>query len=180
MRIKPENALVMIIDEQVKLLPTIYENEKILKNTEILIKGLRLLDVPFLITQQYTKGIGPSDPAIYESAGTEAYYEKRTFSCWDTQEIRDAIVSSGRRQIVLCGIESHICVMQTAIDLIANGYTVYLVEDCASSRRKNDKETALRRMTAEGVLLTTYESLLFELMVTSTHPNFREVSKLIK
>lgn len=180
MRAIAENTIALIIDEQVKLMPVIHEKDTILHNTEILIQGLKLLDVPFLITQQYTKGMGMTEQCIFDAAGTEEYIDKRTFSCWDTEEIRQAVEASGKKQVLLAGVESHICLLQTAIDLVDAGYDVFVVENCVSSRKLADKETAIKRMIQNGVQVTSYESILFELMRTSTHPNFKLVSKLIK
>lgn len=180
MKIKPDAALALIIDDQVRLLPSIFESDTLLHNTGILIQGLKILEVPMMITQQYTKGLGMSDPSVYLHAETTEYMEKRTFSCWGDEEIRRKIQDSGRSQMILFGIETHICVQQTALDLLRAGYEVILVEDCVSSRKLSDKETALKRMIQEGAIVTSYESLLFELMETSLHPRFKEISGLIK
>lgn len=180
MHITSNASLFLIIDDQVRLLPSIYDAEKMLHNTEILIQGLKILNVPMVITQQYTKGLGMSDSSIYLHTGTEDYLEKRTFSCWKDENIRHYIETSGRCQVILCGIETHICVLQTALDLVHAGYETVLVTDCTSSRKSSDKETALQRMIQEGVTLTSYESLLFEMMETSLHPHFKEISALIK
>lgn len=180
MHITSNASLFLIIDDQVRLLPSIYDAEKMLHNTEILIQGLKILNVPMVITQQYTKGLGMSDSSIYLHTGTEDYLEKRTFSCWKDENIRHYIETSGCRQVILCGIETHICVLQTALDLVHAGYETVLVTDCTSSRKSSDKKTALQRMIQEGVTLTSYESLLFEMMETSLHPHFKEISALIK
>lgn len=162
------------------LLPSITDAELLLHNTGILIEGLKILNVPMIVTQQYTKGLGMSDASIYHHTGTTEYMDKRTFSCWGDDAIRQKIQDSGRHQMILCGIETHICVLQTALDLLRAGYEVILVEDCVSSRKLSDKETALRRIVQEGAVITSYESLLFELMETSLHPHFKEISELIK
>ena len=180
MKIKGDQCLALIIDDQIRLLPSISESALLLQNTGILLQGLQILEVPLLITQQYTKGLGMSDPSIFHYAGTEHYLEKRSFSCWGDSEIRRFIQNSGCRQIILAGIETHICVQQTALDLLENGYDVILIEDCVSSRKPTDKATALRRMENAGVTVTSYESLLFELMETSLYPRFKEISALVK
>lgn len=180
MQLISDQSLALIIDDQIRLLPSIADGELMMRNTGILIQGLRILDIPMLITQQYTKGLGMSDPSIYLHTGTMEYLEKRTFSCWKDDTIRRRIETSGRRQIILFGIEAHICVLQTALDLVHAGYETILVTDCTSSRRLSDKGTALQRMIQEGISVTTYESLLFELMETSLHPHFRDISALIK
>lgn len=180
MKMKRSQSLALIIDDQVRLLPSITDSELMLQNTRTFIQGLKILEVPMMITQQYTKGLGMSDPSIFQCAETTEYLEKRSFSCWGDETIRQKIQDSGCRQIILCGIETHICVLQTALDLLHAGYEVILVEDCVSSRKLSDKETALKRMMQEGVVLTSYESLLFELMETSLYPRFKEISNLIK
>lgn len=180
MKIKKDQCLALIIDLQVKLLPAISEPSLILQNTGTLIQGLKILEVPMLITQQYTKGLGMSDPSIFFHAGTKNYLDKRTFSCWGNEKIRRTIQNSGCRQIILTGAETHICVQQTALDLLNNSYEVILIEDCVSSRKLSDKNTAVNRMRHAGAVVTSYEALLFELMETSLHPHFREISRLIK
>lgn len=180
MRADLNNTIALIIDEQVKLMPVIHDSASVINNTRILIQGLKILEVPFLITQQYTKGMGMTVQAVFDAAGTEDYLDKRTFSCWDSEEIRGAVKASGKKQVLLAGVETHICLLQTAIDLIEDGYDVFVVENCVSSRKASDKETALKRMIQNGVQITGYESILFELMRTSTHPRFKEISKLIK
>lgn len=180
MQIKRENALTLIIDNQVRLLPSIHNSEQMLQNTRTFLSGLRLLSLPMIITQQYTKGLGMSEESMFLHSGVTEYLDKRTFSCWKDPSIQQKIRESGRSQIILCGIETHICVLQTALDLLQEGYQVILVEDCVSSRKSSDRETAINRMRQEGVTITSFESLLFELMETSLCPEFREVQKLIK
>lgn len=180
MQIKRQNCLAMIIDDQIKLLPSISDSEQLLKNTGILIQGLKILNIPMIITQQYTKGLGMSDPSIFTYAQTTSYFEKRSFSCMGDPQIRQYIQNSNYKQIILCGIETHICVLQTALDLLHDDYEVILVEDCVSSRRSSDKNCAIRRIEKAGAIITTYESLLFELMETSLYPRFKEISQLIK
>ncbi len=180
MRADLNNTIALIIDEQEKLMPVIHEAASVLRNTRILVEGLNILQVPFLITQQYTKGMGMTVEPLQQSAGTSEYLEKRTFSCWDTEEIRKKIEDSGRKQVLLAGVEAHICLMQTAIDLIDAGYDVFVAVNCISSRKQCDKDIAVARMIQAGVQVTSYESILFELMRTSTHPEFKAVSKLIK
>lgn len=180
MQIKREQCMAVIIDNQVKLLPAISDSETLLQNTGILIQGLKILDIPMIITQQYTKGLGMSDPCIFSYAQTDSFFEKRSFSCMGDFQIRQQIEHSGYKQIILCGIETHICVLQTALDLLREGYEVILVEDCVSSRKLSDKNCAIRRIEKAGAIITTYESLLFELMETSLYPRFKEISQLIK
>ncbi len=180
MRITSENTLAIVIDLQEKLVPAILDNETVVKNSEILIKGLNALGVPIIVTQQYTKGLGETVPEIKEALGEYTPYEKVTFSVWHTEEIKNAIKSTGRRNILICGTEAHICALQSTIDLRAEGYNVFFVEDCVGSRKKNDKKFGCKRAAAEGAFLTTYEAILYEITAQAGTPEFKAVSALTK
>jgi len=129
-----------------------------------------------VITQQYTKGLGMSVEQIFEAAGTTDYIDKISFTAFDCVEdkIKD------KKFVVVCGIESHICVLQTVIDLKNAGYIPVLVEDCVSSRKENDKKVAIERMRQEGAIVTTYESLLFELLKVAGTDTSKQIQKLIR
>jgi isochorismate hydrolase len=180
MRIIPENTQAMVIDMQEKLLPVMADRERCEKQVRLLLSGLRVLEIPFLLTQQYTKGLGMSVPRVVEAAGTDAYFDKHTFSCMTDEAIAEVLEKNERKVVLVAGIEAHICVLQTCIDLLAAGYQPVLVTDAITSRHEADREIAIRRAEQEGVFLTTVESLLFELTVDSKHPKFKEISKLIK
>lgn len=181
MRIKAEDTLALIIDFQEKLVPVIDQKDQLLHNTQILMKGLRTLGIPMLVTQQYTNGIGMTVPELTEVLQEDfTYYDKISFSCAEDSEILEKIVQSGKKNIIVCGIEAHICVLQTVIDLLEKGYQVVLVEDCVGSRKESDRQAGIRRALAEGALPATYESILFELTRVAKTDVFRVISKLIK
>lgn len=180
MKLLASDATVLAIDYQVRLLPSILDSDLLLKRSSILLEGLRLLNVPTLITQQYTRGLGMSHPSIFQSAGTDEYLEKITFSCYQSENIRQAIQDLHRPQIILCGIEAHICVLQTALDLLEAGFSVIFAEDCISSRHSRDRSAAFERLIQAGAVPTTAEALLYELMVTAEHPAFKKISGLVK
>lgn len=181
MRILAEDTMALIIDYQERLLPVIDRNEELLHNTQILMKGLQVLGIPMLVSQQYTKGIGMTVPELVEILGDGFTYEdKVSFSCAGDETILGKIKASGRQNIIICGIEAHICVLQTVIDLIALGYQVILVEDCVGSRRENDRRIGIKRAIKEGAILTTYEAILFELTKIAKTDTFKEISRLIK
>ncbi|NLK74527.1 MAG: hydrolase [Clostridiales bacterium] len=181
MRILKDDTIALIIDIQEKLAPVIYQSEQIVHNTSILIRGLNALEVPMIVTHQYTKGLGMTVPQIREVFGDKfTYSDKSAFSCMDDDNIRKLIEDSGKKNVLLCGMEAHICVLQTAIDLKEKGYNVYLVQDCIGSRREYDMTVALQRAISEGIGLTTYESILFELTRVSGTETFKTISKLIK
>ncbi len=181
MRMIADDTLALIVDFQERLVPAIYNHEILLRNTEILIKGLRALNIPILVTQQYTKGIGMTVPVLANSIGeTFEYLDKISFSCADDDLILQKIEESGKHNIIICGIEAHICVLQTVIDLKAKGFQVILVEDCVGSRKESDRQIGLKRAYLEGAVPTSYESILFELTRMAKTDVFKEISRLIK
>lgn len=180
MRIRKEDVIALVVDYQEKLMQVMEEKEELEKRAEILLKGLKILGVPMIVTQQYTKGLGMTVPVLQKAAGTEHFSEKITFSCMENEEIRRIVQESGKKCVIVCGIEAHICVLQTCIDLKEAGYETILVMDCISSRKETDKEGAILRAQQEGILLTTSEALLFELTRIAGNPVFKEISRLIK
>ncbi len=180
MRILSEETIGLIIDFQERLFPHIAENESIEKKTITLIKGLKYLAVPLIVTQQYTKALGETIPAIAASVGTFAPVEKLAFSCCDEPAFVDKLKKTGKSKLIIAGIEAHICVTQTVIDLVASGFQPIVVVDCVSSRNLQDKKIALSRMKQEGALLTTCEAILFELTRFSRTETFKSISKLVK
>jgi nicotinamidase-related amidase len=180
MRILKDDTAGLIIDIQERLFPFIHEHDRIARNTAILIQGFKTLDLPIVVTQQYTKGLGGTVAPVLEALGTENYLEKVAFSCCDDNGFMQELSRHGRKNVVIAGIEAHVCVLQTTIDLISNGYQPIVVEDCVSSRSPNDKTVAIARMRAEGAIITTYESILFELLRFSGTSEFKSISKLVK
>lgn len=181
MRIKADDTIALVIDYQERLVPVISNMEGLLRNTIILLKGLRILNIPMIITQQYTKGLGNTIPVITDAVGRmQAYFDKITFSCADDPEIMREIEKHGKKNIIICGIEAHICVLQTVIDLLEKGYNVILVENCVGSRKKSDRNFALTRAIKEGAVIATYESILFELARVAGTDVFKKISSLIK
>lgn len=180
MRILRENTLGLVIDYQERLLPHIHENRQLLANSTVLIEGLKALGVPLLVTEQYRKGLGMTTPEIKNLFSPFDPREKVSFSCCDDQGIGRAVAETGKKTVVICGIEAHVCVLQTAIDLLANNFVPVVVADCTSSRKKQDKQTAMERMRQEGVIVTSYEAILFELCRTAGTDQFKTLSKLVK
>jgi nicotinamidase-related amidase len=129
-----------------------------------------------IITQQYTKGLGMTVEAITEAAGTKEYIDKISFTAFDC--VKDKICA--KQFIIVCGIEAHICVLQTVIDLKAAGFIPVLVADCVGSRKEMDKQVALERARQEGAIVTTYESLLFELLQVAGTETSKKIQKLIR
>ena len=176
MRILREEAVALVVDYQEKLVPVMREKELLIYHSQILLQGLKILDVPMIITQQYTKGLGTTVEDITAAIGTAAYVEKISFSAYE--QVKEQI--QGKKFVIVCGIEAHICVLQTVIDLAAAGYIPVVVEDCISSRKKYDKKIALERMKQEGAMITTTESLLFELLREAGTDTSKKIQRLIK
>lgn len=180
MRIKAEDCLFVQVDIQEKLFPHISNHEELEKNLVTLISGLKLHEIPMIVNEQYKKGIGETIPAVRELTDDYPHFEKTTFSCCGQEDGMAAIKKSGKKNVILAGIETHVCVLQTALDLLEAGLQPILVTDCVNSRREKDKEMAIMRLVQAGVIPTTYESLLFELTVNAKNPVFKEISKLVK
>ena len=175
------NTLILIIDIQEKLLNAIY-NKEIVKNKSIIIaKAASYLNIPVIATEQYPKGLGATNSELKSSLNNNTkFLEKTSFSAIDHSAILNAIESFGRKQIVLFGIETHICVSQTAAALIGKGYDVTLIKDCSGSRLEYEHLAGIERMKTNGVQVITTEIALFEWLRDARHIKFKQVQELIK
>ncbi len=183
MNIEKAERVILFVDFQERLIPAIAEVDALVDKTVRLAKGAAVLDLPILVTEQYKKGLGATiEPINAAFDGKAKYFEKTAFSAAREEGFVEFLEAEGKgiKEIVICGIESHICVTQTALDLVELGYKVYVAEDCVSSRNLNDKAVAVRRMRDAGVIATTVESVLFEVMLHAKAEAFKEVSKIIK
>lgn len=176
-----DKIVLVIVDMQEAFRPSINEFEQISSRISMAVRGFQILELPIIITEQYPKGLGRTAEAILFSLPAEfEIVEKTSFSSCGAQIFLDKIEKLGARQILLCGIETHVCINQTAHDLLEAGFEVHLLEDCVSSRFGEDKKAALRKLRASGVTPSSVEMALFELMKDSRHEQFREIQNLIK
>ena len=180
LKIERDDAIFVAIDFQERLLPAMHDCEQLEARVVKLVKGMRELGIPMIVTQQYTKGLGPTVPSIAEAIGDFTPVEKTSFSCLGENTFVEAIESSDKGTVILAGIEAHICVEQTAIDLLRDGYEVALVTDCVQSRDPKNKEITLQRLAQAGVILTSFESVLYELLGGAKAPEFKAISALVK
>lgn len=180
MRIPHDDSIGLIVDVQARLFPYMYDAYGLQQNLRTLIAGFQLLELPTLVTQQYTKGLGETVDPIRKSFERFEYIEKTAFSCVDEPSFMSALSDSGRSYVIIGGIEAHVCMLQTSMDLIAAGYTPVVVEDATSSRKIRDKQIAMERMRHSGVVVTTTESILFELCRYSGTDTFKALSRLVK
>jgi nicotinamidase-related amidase len=175
-----ENTALVIIDIQEKLFRVMNEKERMLDNTRKLIQGSRVLGIPVLLTEQYPKGLGRTVPEIKELILEIAPIEKLSFSCCGDSSFIEALKGMNRKQMLISGIETHVCVYQTAADLINTGYEVQVVADCVSSRNRENRDVALQKMRDMGIGVTTMEMALFELLKTADSDKFKAISQIVK
>ena len=175
-----DNTALVFIDVQGKLWNVMFEKEALLDNMQKLVKGVRILGLPIVLTEQNPNGLGPTMPELLQLMPDIKPLPKFCFSCYQEKGFHDSLISLNKKQVLLCGIEAHICVYQTALELLANGYEVHVVADAISSRTSRNRDIALTRMQSEGAKLTTTEMALFEILQTAESPKFKEISRVIK
>ncbi len=180
MRIQADESFGVIIDVQDKLFPHMHENENLLKRLSVLIQGLQFLDIQILVTEQYTRGLGYTVDPIKNLFHGFNSIEKISFSCVDEPLFNDQIKWMRKKFVIIAGIEAHVCILQTVEDLLEQEYIPVVVEDCVSSRKLSDKENALQRMRSDGAIITTAESILFELCRHAGNERFKAISGLVK
>ncbi len=179
-RMRREETLFLMIDFQERLMPAMHGKEELEDRVVRLAKGARVLGIPVLVSQQYTKGLGPTIPSVAQALGEFTPYDKTAFSVMEQPELSAELRKMGRKTIVISGIESHICVAQSALDLLEEGYNVFICGDCVSSRNPVDIRMAKSRLRAAGAQYTSMEAVLFELTGGAKEKGFKEISAIIK
>jgi isochorismate hydrolase len=181
-----ENTALVAIDLQEKLIAAMENRETLVAQTVKLVKGFAALGLPMIFTQQYTNGLGETISAIKNATADEEgnvnfdYVEKLSYSVMGAPEFVRLLKASGKNQIIICGIEAHVCVQQSVLDFLEEDYEVFVAADAISSRNKLDKRVSLKRMAAAGAVITTMESVLFELIGTAEYPKFKAISKIVR
>ena len=177
-----ERAMMLVIDVQEKLLPSIAGGERVVAAGRKLLDGGAVFELPVLVTEQYPKGLGPTHATIRAALAQSRakVLEKPTFSAWADANVREALLALDRPQIIVTGIETHVCVQQTALDLRSRDYDVFVCADAVGARGRVDHEVALDRMRQAGVLVTTVESVLFELCQRCDTARFKAMLEVIK
>ncbi len=176
MRLSPATSLVAVIDVQERLLAAMPDAERVVARCHRLAEAARLLGIASVLTEQYPKGLGPTPHGL--AAVLPPAAAKTAFSCAGCAAF-DAAVGSGATSVVLAGLETHVCISQTALDLLAAGLDVFIAVDAVASRHSLDHDTALRRLERAGVILTTTEAILFEWCRSAEHPQFQAVRRLV-
>ncbi len=175
-----DNTVLLLIDVQGKLARIMYESDKLFSSLETMIRAMKILGVPVIWMEQVPESIGHTIPQLAELLPDLQPIAKNTFSCCSNHEFMDRFDSLGRSKVLLTGIETHICVYQTGIDLIKSGYEVQIVADCVSSRTKENKDIGIGRIQQAGGFITSNEMVFFELMKAAKGDEFKQIVKLIK
>lgn len=178
----PAKAVLVVIDVQEKLCAAMDQNalQQLAKNTGILLESANELAVPVIFTEQYVKGLGPTLAELKSRAPAASCHEKMTFSCCGNGAFIEQLKQSGRTQIIVTGMETHVCVLQTVINLLDDGFKVHLVKDAVMSRSSDNKQTAIEAMMLAGAVPTCTEAVVFQLLKIAGTESFRKLSKLVK
>ena len=176
----PNDTALVLLDVQGRLASLMAQREALIRNLRILIRGARILQLPILWMEQYPAGLGPTVPEVAELLEDMAPIPKLSFSACAEEAFRNALVSAGRRHMLLCGIETHVCIYQTARALLEQGCAAEVVVDATSSRTLGNKEVGINKMAVAGVGISSVETALFELLRTSESPQFKQISSLVR
>ena len=176
-----DNTVILIIDIQEKLLKAVFNQDALAKNAEIVAKASNILNLSVFVTEQYPQGLGETIPTIKEYLPKQTkFYEKTAFNALANEDLRKALKASNVKNIIILGIETHICVYQTVSSLIEEGYNVIVLNNCCGSRDIFEYNTALNFMQNIGASIKSTEMILFELLKTAKHPDFKSIQALIK
>jgi len=178
-RMSPADTALLVIDVQEKLLPFIPDRDRLVRNVAFLIDAARILELPVQGTEQYPKGLGPTTPALASRLGGPLPDKVRFSSC-AAAGVVEALHRGARPRVVLTGMETHVCVMHTALDLLALDFRVYVAVDAVAARYREDHDVALRRLENAGAVLVTSEMCAFEWVGGADHPRFKEISRLVQ
>lgn len=178
--LKRDYTALLLIDIQEKILKVIHSHEQVVKNSIKLIKGFKVLNIPIFYTEQYPKGLGSTTEPILKELEGLSPIQKMSFSCFGAGNLFQRLKDNSVSQLVVAGIESHVCIQQTVLDLLANGFQVNVAADSVSSRNELDYKISLERMRHHGAEITTAEAILFELLELSGTEEFKAISKIVK
>ncbi len=179
-RLEQTRALLLVVDVQEKFRPHIDGWDAMVAHVVALARGCRVLDVPIVVTEQYPAGLGATIDELAEPLEGVTPIEKLTFSSLGAQAVLDQLEQYGRDQIIVCGIEAHVCVQQSVADILRSGLQAHVALDAIASRTASSREVGVRRMRAAGMVPSGVELALFEMMVTAEHPRFKDVSALVR
>lgn len=175
-----DRCCLVVVDIQGKLAQLMADKETLFQNARILIQAARILEIPILWCQQVPQALGPTVPEVAELLAGVEPIDKASFSCAGHEPFNVQLHALARRQVLLCGIETHVCIYQTAMDLLRRDFDVTVVGDAVSSRTAQNRQIALARLATEGAAVAGTEMVLFELLKTAQHPQFKPIARLVK
>ena len=175
-----QNSILVIVDMQERIIPKIFDQHIVISNVITLIKSARILNIPIIVTEQYPKGLGSTIPEIKDLIVPWQPIEKICFSCFGNGDFLKKLKELKRDNIILCGIESHVCIMQTALDGLKSEYSVFFVKDAISSRTENNRKTGFERMSQAGAIPVSTEMAMFELLREAGTDKFKQMVGMIK
>jgi nicotinamidase-related amidase len=180
--LEPARAVLVVIDVQEKLCAAMDENvlRQLIRNAGILLESAKELAIPVIFTEQYVKGLGPTLTELKQRAPAAPCHEKLTFSCCGNEAFVKQLKASGKTQIIVCGMETHVCVLQTVIELLDEGFDVHIVKDAVMSRSSDNKQTAIESMALAGAVPTCTEAVAFQLLKVAGTDSFKKLSRLVK
>jgi nicotinamidase-related amidase len=180
--LETSKAVLIVVDVQERLCAAMNQDvlHQLTRNTGILLESAKELSIPVIFTEQYVKGLGPTLSELKEKASTATFHEKLAFSCCACESFLQQLKDSGRTQVVVTGMETHVCVLQTVLDLLGDGFDVHVVKDAVMSRSSDNKQTAMEAMTLAGAVPTSTESVVFQLLKIAGSESFKKLSKLVK
>ncbi len=173
-------ASLLVVDIQEAFRKRLPDVSELTRNISILVEASKILKLPVFVTEQYPQGLGKTLAEVAACLGDHEYFEKTAFSCCGAPGFVDALKATQRQQVIVCGIEAHVCVSQTVHDLLQSGFSVHVIEDAVSSRQPRNKEVGIAKMLASGALGSCVEMALFEMLVESGTETFKAVQRLIK
>ena len=174
------DSVLVVVDMQGKLIPKIFDQHTVISNIVTLIKSAEILNIPIIVTEQYPKGLGPTIPEIKDIIVPWQPIEKISFSCFGSGNFPKKLKGLGKNNLILCGIESHVCIMQTALNGLKSNYSVFFVKDAISSRTENNRETGFERMAQAGAIPVSTEMAMFELLREADTDKFKQMISMIK
>jgi nicotinamidase-related amidase len=175
-----ENTALIVVDVQEKLLPFVIDKEKVVDNIKMMIKFAHIMNIPVILTEHYPKGLGITVPEINELLTEYKPKEKFIFSCFGSTGFTKKLKELGVKRIMICGIESHICVEQTTLDAMDSGYEVHVIADAVSSRTQRNRDIGIEKMRQFGAVISSTEMAMYEIMERADTKEFKEVLKLVK
>ena len=178
--IQRDNLVALLIDVQEKLVPAMHQADLLLNNCEKLLLGLEKLNLPLLISEQYPKGLGSTHNHLANFKIRATTIEKTCFGCMENPEFVKTLTHTEKKQVLVFGVETHVCVLQTVFQLLESGFEVFVDFEAVSSRSEKNKDMALSRMAQRGAQLVSTESIFFEIMRSTSAPEFKDISRLVR